>query len=111
MIICDRCDEHLQKVHRKETKLDLTLKYHNEDSDWSLFRERKKVHLCPACRDAFADWLGARGHEIEGLHVDDGPAAHREPEARAEEQGTDGAHDTEDEDPLAQVEAPKPSDP
>lgn len=105
MIICDRCDEHLRKVHRKETKLELTLKYHNEESDWSLFREREKIHLCPSCRDAFANWLGTRGNEIEGLHVDSGPEAYREPEARTDGEAEEQGEQPEPEEPLARVDS------
>ncbi len=107
MIICDRCDAHLRQVHQKESRLDLSIKYHDESQAWSLFRERKKLHLCPSCRTAFAEWLGARGDEIEGLRVDSGPEAVQELDAYADEDGDASGLDQapEDEEPLQRVEA------
>jgi hypothetical protein len=70
ILVCDRCNREMNKDAVEATKLDLTLKYDDPDGPWRPLRKREGVGLCPSCRDAFAEWLGDRGDELDGLRVD-----------------------------------------
>ncbi len=70
LIVCDRCGRELPEDDAEDQMLDVKLRYHDPESGWRPIRKRASVELCPACREAFADWLGERGDAIEGLRLD-----------------------------------------
>lgn len=69
IVVCDRCGREMREETMEEAKLDLSLKFHAPGNSWLPFRRRESVELCPSCRDAFADWLGEPGKDIDGLRT------------------------------------------
>lgn len=95
IVVCDRCGREMREDRVEDKKLDLRLKYEDPDAEWRPFKKRASVELCPGCREAFADWLGERGDEVDGLRTDVGeedakPARKLRVKAKATD-GGDGA--------------------
>lgn len=71
LIVCDRCGREMPEDEVGDRTLELKLRYEDPRSGWRPLRERASLELCPQCREAFADWLGDRAEEIDGLGLED----------------------------------------